>query len=112
MKYIDTEVDDFDSVNLNRHRKKRPSNVSKSIMKSKHRHEYEECMLISDNGQYNRAEYCIHCGKIHNVFMFETMRCSNGYYKQMSQDEVKKTWSDLKRFHVSDIWENVVNLEE
>lgn len=112
MRYVDTELENVDDAQLNKHRKKKPSSVSKSALKSKHKHEYGMCILISADGTWHRAEYCIHCGKIHNVFLFETKKIENGFFKQLSQDEVKRAWKDLPKYHVQDIWDKVVNFEE
>ena len=112
MKYVDTEMDDVDSVSLNRYRKKNKDESSSRVIKTKHNHEYEYCMLNTRMNEYYRAEYCIHCGKIHNVFLFEQESYGNGYYKQLSQQDVKKKWADLKIFHVDGIEDTVVNLDE
>lgn len=54
--------------------KQKESNVSKANKKSKHKHEYAECLIQYELGDYtNRivttlASYCIICGKIGDRF--------------------------------------------
>ena len=65
-----------------RYKSKKPSSVSKSEAKSKHKHEYKPCKLTysdtysipgKDAKTYtfiDSADYCIICGKINNRKMF------------------------------------------
>ena len=54
-----------------RHRRKRPSDVSKSSHKSKHKHEYVDCLVVTEGsfaGQCSKmlfsGTYCEICGKL------------------------------------------------
>ena len=66
MKTLESHVDE-----PIRHRRKRPSDVSKSNRKSKHKHEYVECLLVTEEGFAGHCSkmlfsgtYCEICGKI------------------------------------------------
>lgn len=62
---------DFDNE-VPKHIKKKKSSISKSREKSKHRHEYVDCLLIVDNKKPYKATYCKFCGKVNNVKFCET----------------------------------------
>jgi hypothetical protein len=50
-----------------KHIKKRASSKSKSSMKSKHKHTYEDCIFIYDDVPFvHVGKYCTICGKISN----------------------------------------------
>lgn len=85
--------------------KQKESNTSKSNRKSKHKHQYEECLIqypitfagksYTKTGLYN---YCTICGKIGDRFP-ETELYKKHYHK-------------LPVFFIEDIWkEKYVNLE-
>ena len=46
-----------------KHKKKKKSSVSMANIKSNHKHEYVDCMLM-DKKLYLKAQYCTLCGKI------------------------------------------------
>lgn len=94
--------------------KKKESSVSKSKVKSKHNHEYVNCLLVKDNDRPYKATYCKICGKIGNINFFETERTENGYFRILDTDEVFEKYKDLERFYIDDIWNDyvVLNKEE
>ena len=65
-----------------RYKTKKPSSVSKSEARSKHKHQYKPCKLTYSNTYSipgkdaktytftDSADYCIMCGKINNRKMF------------------------------------------
>ena len=63
--------------NISKHKKKKESSVSKSSVKSKHKHEYVECLFIN-NETPHRGTCCKICGKIGEVRWFETEKLNNG----------------------------------
>lgn len=62
MKNLDNEIP--------KHRKKKQSSTSKSSIKSKHKHEYKEVLLIH-NDRPHWATVCKICGKIGDLHFFE-----------------------------------------
>ena len=89
-----------------KYRKKRGSNVSKSREKSKHKHEYKECLLIENNHPH-RATYCTICGKIGNVYFFESEGLT-----VMSDKEIYSKYHNLEQFKINKLWQKYVQIEE
>lgn len=106
--------------------KQKESDVSKADKKSKHKHQYEECLI-----QYNMKtrlpnkpailkttlnSYCTICGKINGIMKDSIVadykrKCtgSNGeaYYYHMSDEELYNRYHDrLPVFFVEDIWKD------
>jgi hypothetical protein len=72
--------------------------------KSKHKHLYEECLLIDVNEKVCRATYCLECGKIGNLFILETTDDVIGKYRRMlNKKEIMDKYKDLPKKYVDDI---------
>ena len=61
----------YSTTDISKYLKQKESNISKSSKKSKHKHQYEECLIqynMSFNGKSNihtsLSSYCTICGKI------------------------------------------------
>lgn len=118
-----------------KYRKSTDSNISRSNRKSKHKHQYEECLL-----QYNFAyndytnnrtntsthlgSYCIICGKIGDRFK-EDKSIVKDYERFIyissigkcrsfitSKELYEKYHNVLPVFHIEDIFAKYVELEE
>lgn len=91
MTYIEQEIP--------KHKKKKPSSVSKSEYKSKHKHEYVEAVCIMPS-YYNKEmvniiSYCKKCGKIYNFHRpYEKTRM--GTYRMLTDEEILEKYKDLK----------------
>ena len=79
-----------------KHRKKKQSSTSKSSVKSKHKHEYKEVVLIH-NDKPHWATICKICGKIGDLHFFET--------------EVFEKYKDLENIVIDDIWQKYVPID-
>lgn len=90
-----------------KHRKKKPSSISKSNTKSKHKHEYIECLLI-ENNRPHRATYCKICGKIGDIKFFETKSYKDGRCVMLNSDEVLEKYKNLEKMEVQDIFQKYV----
>ena len=78
-----------------KYKKSKKSNISKSNQKSKHKHQYEECLIQYDSifvGKINRhtrlTGYCTICGKIGSV--------KNGKYETELEQLRKERQGDSK----------------
>ena len=89
-----------------KYRKKRRSSVSNSREKSKHKHEYKECLLIEKNRPH-WATYCTICGKIGDVHLFE---CEG--LTVMTDEEIYNKYHNLKQFKVDEVWQKYLQIEE
>lgn len=87
--------------------KKKYSSTSKSSMKSKHKHEYKEILLIH-NGNPHWATVCKICGKIGDLHFYETEPYRDGMWRQLDSDEVFEKYKDLENIVIEDIWQRYV----
>lgn len=118
---------------ISKYLKKKESNISKTNKKSKHKHQYEECLI-----QYkfdfagkkcidtSLKSYCTICGKIGDKFkdgksiVEDYHRVIDGQIKNykcysiISGEELYEKYHDrLPIFFIEDIWKNgYVNLEQ
>lgn len=104
---------DFDNE-VPKHIKKKKSSVSKSKMKSKHRHIYEDCLLLEDNIRLHKSTYCKICGKVGEVKFFETEKTDYGAYRMLNSEEVFEKYKSLPQIHVEHIFQKYIsiNVEE
>lgn len=84
-----------------KHRKKKEPSISKSNIKSKHKHKYIDCLLM-ENGKPHKATYCKICGKVDNVF----------FLWNMSNNEIFEKYKDLVQIEVDSIWEKFVPISK
>lgn len=68
------KINKYQNQDIPKHYKSTKSNISKSNRKSKHKHQYEECLIQYDStfvGKTNKhtrlTGYCTVCGKIGSV---------------------------------------------
>lgn len=114
-----------------KYRKATESNVSKANKKSKHKHQYEECLIqyklpfgVKDKVHTGLQSYCITCGKLGNRFN-EDKSIVTDYrtkidspigicWKLISDEELYENYHDkLPVFFVGDIFnEKYVDLEQ
>lgn len=90
-----------------KHKKKKLSSVSKSSKKSKHKHEYIECLLI-EKGHPHWATYCRFCGKIGNLHFFETEPYRDGMWRQLDYDEVYEKYKGLEKIEIQNIFQKYI----
>ena len=94
-----------------KHKKKKPSTVSKSNEKSKHKHEYVDCLFIYDNRPL-KGQYCKICGKINNINIFETEPLrDSGLSKMLTKEEVYEKYKDLEQIVISRISDKYIKLD-
>jgi hypothetical protein len=72
--------------------------------KSKHKHLYGQCLLIDVSKNVSRANYCVECGNIGDIFMFESIDAGNGYNRMLNSEEVLDKYKDLPKKLVDDIF--------
>lgn len=95
-----------------KHHKKKPSSISKSNAKSKHKHEYKPCLLIH-NERPHWATVCKICGKINNLRFFEVEKIKGQpYARQLDDDEVFEKYNDLKRYYIDDIRQRYISINK
>ena len=90
-----------------KHRKKRTSSKSKSYLKSNHKHEYVDALFIH-NFKPHRGTYCRVCGKIGNMFTFETECTEDGYYRTLNPQEIFSKYPNHERIKIDDLWQKYV----
>lgn len=110
--------------------KQKESNVSKAHKKSKHKHQYAECLIQYNFNQYNLNKlmtklmsYCTICGKIGDKFKDDksivkdfSRKVNTNYgtcYRVISDEELYERYHNkMPVFFVEDIWGGYVNLEQ
>ena len=93
-----------------KHRKKKLSSTSKSSTKSKHKHKYVECLLIHNNHPH-RATYCKICGKIGDLYFFDTEPYKDGMCRMLDYDEIFEKYKDLEKIEIEDVWQKYVPID-
>lgn len=101
------EAVDIEKSEIPKHRKKTKSSTSKANNKSKHKHEYIECLFIK-NGHPHRGTYCNVCGKIGDMGFFESVRMDNGMYRVMDSDEIFEKYKHLEQIQIEDVFQKFV----
>lgn len=95
-----------------KYRKKKLSSKSKSCVKSKHKHQYEQCLLLHEGRSY-RADYCKICGKIGRVYYFETENIgSQPYRRLLDNEEINERYKNLPKYEVDDIFQKYVVIKQ
>ena len=92
-----------------KYKKSKNSTVSKSSAKSRHKHEYVECLFINDDTPH-RGTYCKICGKVGDIQWFETEHTENGLWRVIDYDEVYKMYNNLEKVELDDLLQKYVAL--
>lgn len=111
-----------------KYKKSTESNISKSNRKSKHKHQYKECLIqypISfagkDRIQTHLCSYCTICGKVGEKlkdsivkdYVRSELHSGRIFYSVMSETELyEKYHNKLVVFFVEDIFEKYIDLEQ
>lgn len=108
--------------------KQKESNVSKAHKKSKHKHQYAECLIRYKCKWHEKDEistclrsYCVICGKIHDRmknsivkdYKIEVVTSHGTVYQFISDDDLYEKYHDRLPVFFVDIWnDNYVNLND
>lgn len=71
-----------------------------SVTKSKHKHVFEEVMVvgnINDRPRYYVGERCCICGKTKSKTMFFSERGEDGMYRLLTNEEILKKYPNLPK---------------
>ena len=93
-----------------KHIKKKESSTSNSKVKSKHKHEYVDCLFVDKSNTPHKGTYCKICGKIGDLSFFESDKTENGCYRVLDHDEVFEMYKNLEQIHIEDIFQRYVTL--
>lgn len=122
-------MNNFDQE-IPKYRKNTGSNISKIEKKSKHKHQYEECIIRykfsfmeKDNLHTEVSSYCSICGKIGNRFSEEKSivkdkvirkQLSNGlkYTTHMSGEEIYEQYHDRLPVFYTEFSDKYVDLDQ
>ena len=110
----------IDDNEIAKYKKKTGSNVSKSKVKSKHKHMYKSCLITGSFGNTNLqhvsiASYCIICGKIGgNIDPTRDVveHISGKHLRMLSKEEILEQNKDLEIFDIGDMWTKYVPLNK
>lgn len=101
------EAVEIDNGEIPKYKKKTKSSISKSSIKSKHKHEYKECLFVKDGRPY-KGTYCTICGKVDDIGTFETVEMDNGMHRMMNNDEIFDKYKHLDQIEIEDIFQKFV----
>ncbi len=104
------EVSEIEKAEIPRFKKRRQSSISKSVAKSKHRHEYEECLFVDKYGEHHKGNYCFICGKIGHVDIIETVRERGGWRRKLTENEICEKYKHLEQTEVEDFFQKFIVL--
>ena len=86
---------------------KNKTSVSRTFFKSKHKHQYIDCLLILKNKPY-KAQCCTICGKIGNLNVCETERVPGGY-RLLTNNEFYEKYNGIIKFEINSISQKYVD---
>ena len=100
----------FESNDTPKYIKKKNSSTSKADAKSKHKHEYVDCLLVERENNYPYpASYCKICGKVGYSSCFEiTENTDSGYRRLLSNEEIFEKYKELEQIKVDRHWQKYV----
>ena len=97
------EATAIDNGEIPKYKKKTKSSISKSGTKSKHKHEYKECLFVKEGRPY-RGTYCTICGKIYDIGFLEK-KIDNGMCRLLDDDEIFEKYKHLEQIEIEDIFQ-------
>lgn len=105
-------MNNFEENDIPKYVKKKHSSTSKSNTKSKHKHEYVDCLLVErgSNKPYI-SSYCHICGKVYNVSMCVEEN-ENGMRTLLSDAEVFEKYKNLEHVKVDNIWNKYIPISK
>lgn len=78
------------------YRKSKGSSVSKASKKTKHKHDYEDCLIHTKRGSYLGGRQCRSCGVQHITKWLFTAPVPNSNMRRFVSDyEIPKLYPDL-----------------
>lgn len=105
----------IDTDETGRYKKRTDSDVSKFKNKSKHKHQYADVLISAgpSNSLYV-GEICTICGKIKDLRLTTGKTEINGKIccRMLTREETKEKYKDLKEYHIDNLLQKYVNLEE
>lgn len=118
----------FKDLKNSKYLKQKESNVSKAHKKSKHKHQYAECLIRYKCKWHEKDEistclrsYCVICGKIHDRmknsivkdYKIKVVTSHGTVYQFISDDDLYEKYHDRLPVFFVDIWnDNYVNLND
>lgn len=78
---------------ISKHRKKRPSSISKSRARVRHKHAYKECLFMHKVSPI-RGRYCTICGRIKSLHYLELTNV-DGFSRAMTDLEILEKYKKL-----------------
>ena len=92
-----------------KYRKKKDSSVSKTAYKSRHKHEYVDCLLVAD-GYPHKSQYCKICGKIGKIEFLESESMGNCLLRFLSKEEIYDKYKGMEIKEISNLADKYVSL--
>lgn len=92
------------------YKKKCSSDTSQASRKSKHKHDYEECLVTEDGVKFHLASRCIICNKLGDIqfFVVEKSQDAQGRVTSvvMPQEKLMEKYGHLDKYKVEDFFKS------
>lgn len=91
-----------------KHIKKKNSSVSKSQVKTNHKHQYEDVLFVDKEYRHlHKGTCCSICGKIGDLKIRDTEKLEDGRYRALSCSEMEEKYKDssLPRVEIETVFE-------
>lgn len=90
--------------------KRKKSSVSKSSVKSKHKHIYKDVLFVCENKPH-KGKYCTLCGKIGDLQFFLSEK-RNGYYHVLTTEELYAKFGNLDVIEIENTFQKYIVMED
>lgn len=105
----------IDADETGRYKKRTTSDVSKIKNKSKHKHQYADVLIsVGPSNSLYTGKICIVCGKIKDLGLATGRTEINGKIccRILTREEIKEKYKELKEYHIDNLLQKYVELEE
>lgn len=87
---------------ISKYKKKRDSSISKSYIKTKHKHMYKDCLFVDKKERCQKGMYCIICGKVGEISL-GIERITGNSYIRLTDKEIYEKYKHLELVEIERI---------
>lgn len=93
-----------------KYRKKKGSSVSKTTHRSKHKHEYVDCLLVI-KGFPHKSQYCKICGKVGKTVFIDSEGIGDGFLRVLGKEEIYDKYKGVEIKEAGSFMDKYVSLD-
>lgn len=105
----------IDADETGRYKKRTASDVSKVKNRSRHKHQYVDVLIsVGPSNSLYTGKICAVCGKIKDLGLATDRTEINGKIccRMLTRKETKEKYKELKEYHIDNLSQKYVKLEE